>query len=245
MKLRFIIAIIFCFLFLYNNSYAQLFPRFSIAGGPTVGWFRNNTDDLNAEMRKIGLPEFPKDGFITLGGGGFIDLPIKSLPWLRLGGMGTGFSVKRSVTDANNQTRTVNYDYGMGGMSFEYVHSFSRRFEMSGGVLLATGKLTLDMYQSNTGFGNWNNIFGELSGGNSTANFSHKLSVRFYSAQPQIGFGLFITNFLYAKLNAGYQFSANSDWKVDDNITVSNAPAGIKAEGFNVNFGLNVGLFTK
>ncbi len=90
MKVRFAILILISFLFFSKESYSQLFPRFSIAGGPTIGWQYQNTDDLNNEMKKIGIPTFPVDGFMTLGGGGFVDLPFKSLNWLRVGGSGTG-----------------------------------------------------------------------------------------------------------------------------------------------------------
>jgi len=237
--------IIISFLFQYKTSFSQLFPRFSIAGGPTIGWQYNETDDLNAEVRKIGVPEFPKDGFLTLGGGGFIELPIKGLTWLRLGGSGTGFTSKRQIKSEGikNVTETVYYSYGAGGVSFEYVKHFGKIIELTFGALLSTGKLNIELYQNNSGFGNWNTIFGEIGG--STQNISRKLSVRFYSAQPQIGFGVFVTSFMYAKLNAGYLFSANNDWKVDDNIPVTNAPTGIKADGFNVNFGINLGLFTR
>lgn len=242
MKIRFIVLIVILFLFQFKNSYSQLFPRFSIAGGPTVGWQFNKTDDINAEMRKIGVPEFPKDGFLTLGGGGFIELPIKGLTWLRLGGSGTGFTSKRQIT-SNNITKTVYYSYGSGGVSFDYVTHFGKRVELTFGALFSTGRLSIELFQNTAGFGNWNTIFGEIGG--SSENISRKLSVRFYSAQPQIGFGAFVTSYMYAKLNAGYLFSANSDWKVDDNIPVTNAPSGIKADGFNVNFGINLGLFTR
>jgi len=243
LKLRFVVLIVISFLFQYNTSFSQLFPRFSIAGGPTIGWQYNKTDDINAEMRKIGVPEFPKDGFLTLGGGGFIELPIKGLTWLRLGGSGTGFTSKRQIKTIDNITKTVYYSYGSGGISMEYVKHFGKRVELTFGALLSTGKLNIELYQNTSGFGNWNTIFGEIGG--STQNISRKLSVRFYSAQPQIGFGIFVTSFMYAKLNAGYLFSANNDWKVDDNIPVTNAPTGIKADGFNFNFGINLGLFTR
>ena len=232
-------------LFFHNVSYSQLFPRFSIAGGPTVGWQLNNTDDINAEMRKIGIPEFPKDGFLILGGGGFIDLPFKKLNWLRVGGLGTGFTSKRQMTTSQNITKTVYYSYGAGGASFEYVKHFGKLFEVTFGALFSTGKLTIEMYQNTSDFGNWNTIFGEIGGSQSSQNITRKLSVRFYSAQPQVGFGFFAAPFLYAKLNGGYLFSTNGDWKVDNDIPVINAPSGIKADGFNINFGLNLGLFTK
>ena len=232
-------------LFITNITYSQLIPkRFSIAGGPTIGWFFNNTDDLNAEMTKIGMPAFTADGFLLLGGGGFVDLPLKSVKWLRVGGSGEGFTAQNTIT-TGNITRTAYYHYGSGGISLDYVKSFGKTIELTLGAYLATGKLTIQMYQNNSSFGNWNNIFGQYGGDSTTQNFSNKLSVRFFSARPQIGLGVFLTSFLYAKLNAGYQFSANNSWYVDDDIPVTDAPSGIKADGFIINFGLNFGLFIK
>lgn len=244
LKLRLVLFLTFI-IFYQNISYSQIFPRFSLAGGPTVGWQYQNVDDINLQMRNIGVPEFPKDGFLVLGGGGFIDLPFKSVRWLRVGGSGTGFTYKRSVTTAGNISKTIFYSFGTGGTSFEYVKQFGKRIELTGGVFLSTGKLTIELFQNTNNFGNWNTIFNEIGNSSSSQNISRKLSVRFYSAQPQIGFGIFITPYMYAKLNAGYLFSTNGDWKVDNDITVSDAPSGIEADGFNFNFGLNFGLFTK
>jgi hypothetical protein len=239
------LSLIIPFLLFSSVSYSQFFPRFSIAGGPTIGWFWNNTDDLNSQLQSIGIPEFSKDGFLILGGGGFIDLPLKNIHWLRVGGSGEGFTSQTQTVSPNNVTRTVYYKYGSGGITLDYVKSFGKSIEMTLGVYLSTGHLTVELYQSTSGFGNWNNIFGEFGGDSTSENISHKLSVRYYGAKPQIGLGAFLTKFLYAKLNAGYQFSANNDWKVDDDIPVSNAPSGIKADGWTVNFGLYLGLFTK
>jgi len=229
----------------FNISYSQLIPKkFSIAGGPTIGWFFNNTDDLNAEMTKIGMPAFSTDGFLLLGGGGFVDVPLKSIRWLRVGGSGEGFTTQSQIT-SGNITRTAYYHYGSGGISLDYVKSFGKSIELTLGAYFATGKLTIQFYQNNSSFGNWNNIIGQYGGDSTTQNFSNKLSVRFYSARPQIGLGVFITSYLYAKLNAGYQFSANNSWYVDDDIPVTDAPTGIKADGLILNFGLNFGLFIK
>lgn len=239
-----ILSFIIPLIFFANTSYSQFFPRFSIAGGPTIGWFWNSTDDINSELNQLGIPGISKDGFLTLGGGGFVDIPVKSLRWLRLGGWGEGFTTQTQAV-SQGITRTFYYHYGSGGMSFDYVKRFSNKFEMTLGAYIATGKLTIDIYQNENGFGNWNSIFGGFTGNDSTINFAHKLSVRFYSVRPQVGFGFFVLPYMYAKLNAGYQFGANNSWYADDDIPVSDAPSGIKADGFNVNFGLNFGLFTK
>lgn len=227
-----------------GDSHAQLFPRFSLAGGPTVGWFYNNTDDINTQMRLIGVPEFPKDGFLTLGGGGFVDLPLKNIRWLRVGGYGEGFTSKRQHTNAD-VTQTVYYKYTSGGMTLDYVKPFGKVVELTIGTTLSTGKLTIELYKNNPGFGSWNGIWNEIIPAGSTENVNHKLSVRYYAAKPQVGLGVFLTSYLYAKLNVGYQFSTMGDWEVDDEIPVTNAPSGIKADGLTFNFGLNFGIFTK
>lgn len=245
MKLRFLTFFIIAIFGIQNISYSQLFPRFSIAGGPTIGWQFQNTDALNEQMQQIGLPAFPSDGFLTLGGGGFIELPVKGLTSLRLGGSGTGFTYERNTVTSDNITKTVYYSYGSGGITAEYVLPVSKAFEFTGGLYLSTGNLTLQLYQSTPDFGNWNSIFNEFGNSTATQNTSTKLSVRFYSVQPTIGAGVFITSFMYAKLNAGYMFGWNGDWYADNDVKVYNAPSGIEANGFNINFGLNFGLFTK
>lgn len=245
MKLRFVILILISFLIQHNISYSQLFPRFSIAGGPTVGWQLQNTDVLNDQLREIGVPTLPTDGFLILGGGGFVELPIKGLTWLRVGGSGTGFTCERQVITSDNLTKTAYYSYGAGGVSFEYVKNLGKTFDFTGGVFLSTGTLSVQLYQNTADYGNWNSIFSEIGLGAASNNISRNLSMRFYSAQPMIGFGAFITSYMYAKLNAGYVFATNGDWYADNETPVTNVPSGISANGFNVNFGLNFGLFTK
>lgn len=222
-----------------------MFPRFSIAGGPTVGVQFQNMDAINTQMNQIGIPSFPTDGLLILGGGGFIDLPIKGFTWMRLGGSGTGFTYEREYTTPDNISKTAYYSYGSGGISIEYVRPLGKAIDITGGVYLSTGTLNIQLYQNTAGYGNWNTIFGEIGGSLPSENISRNLSMRFYSAQPMVGIGVFLAKFMYAKLNAGYFFATNGDWYVDNETPVSNVPSGISANGFNVNFGLNIGLFTK
>lgn len=238
-----IIAIFVIFLSLREDSDAQMFPRFSIAGGPTVGWHTNNTDDLNNALRTIGIPEL-ENGFLTLGGGGFVDLPFKGFDKIRVGGFGNGFSASESAT-VNGLKKTANYSYGEGGLQIDYRISPAKILDFTFGVQLATGTLEIELFQSSPDYGNWTNIVTELSGQNSSQNISRNFETRFYSVQPQAGIGVFLTSLIYARLNVGYEFGFNGDWKVDDDITATGVPSGIKADGVNINFGLNFGLFSK
>ena len=67
--------------------------------------------------------------------------------------------------------------------------------------------------------------------------------MRFYSVRPQIGIGVLVTRFAYLKLDAGYMLTAQGNWKVDDDVTVTNFPSAIKANGFMLYLGVNFGLF--
>jgi hypothetical protein len=241
MKTKLLIFIIL-FTAAASGANAQFASRFSLAGGPMAGWQLTNVDDLNAEMRRIGLPEFGKSGYVTFGGGGFIDLPWSE--WLRVGGVGTGFSAERTSV-VNNLTKSVKYDFGMGGASLEYVGNLSSAFQITAGALFGTGTLKLRLYQNGPDFGNWNSIWGEIGGSSTSQNISRELTQRFYFAQPRVGLGVFLREYLYAKLNVGYLVSTNSGWRVDNDVEVTNFPEGIKPDGLDINLGLNFGLFFK
>ncbi len=220
---------------------SQMLPNLAISGGPTAGWFFNNVNDLNTELTKAGFPEVSKNGFFTMGGGGFIDLPVKNA-FIRIGAMGTGFNTNIDKKINDSLSKAVNYAFGMGGISIEYVKYFGN-FDISFGALFTTGTLKLDLYQYGTDIGNYSSVFNEFSNNSSSQNITRNYKVRFFGAQPQIGLGLLLKKFIYLKLNAGYYAAAMGTWKVDNNIEVTNFPTGIKPAGFNINLGLNFGLF--
>ena len=74
---------------------------------------------------------------------------------------------------------------------------------------------------------------------------SSKYSTKVYSIEPQVGIGYQMLDYLYLNLNAGYALTIQNNWKLDDALEVKNVPSGIKADGFNVKFSVNVGLFVK
>src|SRR5437773_5107198 len=117
-------TVIFIFILIFTfagKSYSQFLPSLALSGGPTAGMYFNNTNDLNAELKKAGFPELP-GGFFTLGGNGFVDIPLKKeTNFLRIGGMGIGFSSNKDVKANDSLTKAVTYNFGMGGVSLEYV----------------------------------------------------------------------------------------------------------------------------
>lgn len=242
-KLQFTVIFIIFFGFL-NSSYTQLLPSFALAGGITAGWHFNPTKNLNTELRNAGFPEMSEDGFFTLGGGGFIDLPMKS-SFLRIGGFGKGFTSKKSNRVNDSLNKDANYSMGYGGLSIEFVRSLGKVFDISIGAQFSTGTLKLELYQYGKDAGNYNTIFGELQSNGSSSNLSRVFKSRFYTVQPQIGVGILLRKFLYLKIDCGYQFGAQNTWRVDNDIEVKNFPKGIEPKGLVLNVGLNFGLFIK
>lgn len=230
--------IILCF----RISSAQDFNSFSIAGGPIFGWNIPNVSDLNDELERLGIPTISTSGIFMVGGGGFIDVP--KVKGFRIGGFGMGYSVDENNT-FQNTIKSVNVSYSMGGLSLEYVSKISGKFDYSLGGSFGLGTYKINFSQFSKDMGNWNP--GIFSGDtlSSPTNVSSNYSNTHFFVQPQVGIGYQIFKFVYLKLNAGYEFTIGRTWKLNDAIEVENVPSGIKADGFNMSLGLNVGLFFK
>ncbi|MBM4157716.1 MAG: hypothetical protein FJ216_02920 [Ignavibacteria bacterium] len=220
-------------------SQIQFVDKFSIAGGPMVGWYIPKIKDLNTEFRKAGFPEISESGYLTIGGGGFVD--IKNI---RIGGLGTGFTTTESVIQ-NNINKTVKLSYGMGAIYTEYVGHISKYFDFTAGGMIGFGRLTLyiNQYSNDPYYWNINNATSDTS--TIFRYNSSKLTSTVFSFQPQAGIGAFLKEWLYLKLTAGYSFSLQTQWKLYDDKEVNNFPTGVKADGFNINLSLNLGLFLK
>jgi hypothetical protein len=232
-----ILLIVIALFFISNFSSAQFFNKFSLFGGPMVGWQVPNVSDLNAELKKIGYPnEFSSSGFLTIGGGGYIDVPLVS--GLRIGGFGTGFTDSKTYTSIIPEAYrnlTTKFSFSYAAISIEYNRKLSKSIDYTfgGNVGIGTTKIELSRFGSPEwgGFINLDNI-------------SRSFTTTTYTFNPQVGLGYNVTKFMYLKMNAGYMFTVRGDWKLNDVLTVTNVPSGIKADGFNFNLGINFGLFT-
>ncbi len=242
-KLR-IIAVLLVFLGFFSTSYSQLLPSFAFAGGVTAGMYFNPVKDLNLQLKNAGFPEMSENGFLTLGGGGFIDIPTKN-NFFRIGGFGNGFTSKQSKQVNDTLKKDANYSLGQGGFSFEYVIPFGKIFDISFGSQFSTGTLKLELYQYGSSVGNYSGAFSEFSSNGSSTNLSKTYKSRFYNVQPQIGIGVLLRKFMYLKIDCGYQIGAQSNWRVDNDIEVKDFPKGIEAKGLVLNVGLNFGLFIR
>ena len=242
-KLKFF-AVILVFCGFSMNSNAQLLPSFAFAGGVTAGWHFNPVKNLNTELKNAGFPEFSESGFFTTGGGGFIDLPMKS-NFLRIGGFGNGFTSKISKQVNDTLKKDANYSLGQGGLSIEYVMVLGKVIDISFGSKFSTGTLKLELYKYGNDLGSYSNSYNEFQSNGSSNNISRTYKSRFYTVQPQVGIGIMLRKFMYLKIDCGYQLGAQNTWRVDNDVEVNNFPSGIEAKGLVLNVGLNFGLFIR
>ena len=230
-------------LLISNISFSQLGGRFTFAGGPTIGYYASSVTDLNSELVKAGFPQISKKGFLTIGGSGYVDIPM--VPGLRIGGFGFGFS--ETQTSTTNLTAvifnwSVKYSYSGGGITVEYVKFLGEKFDFTVGGALGIGSLNIDLYKhSPSGYWNSGNSLWDTTNNSKQLHYSSQT----YSFEPRIGIGVQVNNFLNFKLNAGYTFAIQNTWKVDDVLEVQNVPSGIKAQGLNIGLCMNIGLFLK
>ncbi len=238
----FVVILVFCGFTL--NSHAQLLPSFAFAGGVTAGWHFNPVKNLNTELKNAGFPEFSESGFFTTGGGGFIDLPIKS-NFLRIGGFGNGFTSKLTKQVNDTLKKDANYSLGQGGFSLEYIMPLGSVIDISFGSKFSTGTLKLELYKYGNDLGNYTNSYNEFQTNGSTNNIARTYKSRFYTVQPQVGIGIMLRKFMYLKIDCGYQIGAQNTWRVDNDVEVTNFPSGIEAKGLVLNVGLNFGLFIR
>jgi hypothetical protein len=240
------IILILGIFFVNNTSFTQILPSIAIHGGPIAGWHFNNVDDLNKELKLAGFPELSKSGFFTLGGAGYIDLPLdkRSKEFIRFGGLGIGFSSKKDLKINDTLTKAFSYNFGMGGLSIEYVRCFGI-FDLFAGALFSTGTLKLDLYQYGSNYGKYSGIMGEFQNISSSGYITRNFSMRFFGFHPQFGVGFLIKKVFYLKLSGGYLLSTKGTWKVDNDVEVKDFPSGVKPGGFTINLGLNFGLFIR
>lgn len=231
--------IILLFLFvIYTNGYSQFFNKFSVAAGPVFGWNIPSMKDLNSELSKAGMTGFSEGGMFATGGGGFIDVPV--VKGLRIGGYGYGFSDEVTTT-GTDISKVAEFSYSAGFISVEYAKRMGKVFDWTLGGMVGIGSTNVKLMNYTNQLTEWNiNNFSDTSNsGYSTLD----LKTTSYTFVPQAGIGFQAAKFLYFKLNAGYLFTLNSKWKVEDLIEVNNFPSGIKADGFMVNLGMYLGLF--
>jgi hypothetical protein len=224
-----------------NFAFSQSSGPFTFAGGPSIGYYVNSVTDLNSELIKVGFPQISKNGFLTLGGSGYIELP--AIKHLRIGGYGFGFSESQTSAPVSGITTnqfSVKYSFSGAGITIEYDKMLGEKFDFTIGGAIGIGSLNIDLFKHPPAF---RYINGSIWSDSTNYKNEMRYSSQSYTFEPRIGISYQLNNYMDFKLNAGYSFAFQNKWKLDDVYEVDNIPSGIKAQGFNINLTMNIGLF--
>lgn len=221
-----------------DKVYPQLFNDFAIFGGPVVGWHIPSVDDLNNELSKLSIEEFSSSGYLTFGGGGYVDLPV--VKGLRVGVFATGFSDERNSPVLGGKTiNSAVFGFSYTSLSIEYTKRFLKKFEFSLGGTFGLGKTKLTISHMPSKLSSWNGFLDT----NDVLISENRYTAKSFTTGPVLGLGFYPTDYLLVRLTAGYVLTVQGDWKLNDVVTVTGVPSGIKAQGFTFGLSINGGLF--
>jgi hypothetical protein len=217
--------------------------------GYTPGWIMPKVDGINAQLKNIDFPGLPSGGFYSSGVSGFIYLG--ALKNFRIGGFGFGGSrsnagyydnpvVNQNTTILGREQREAVYSLNGGGISIEYTLPYIRDIAVSIGTLLGRGSQTIELNR-NFGSESWDRIWSEIYGYNIS---SLKLKNNYWLVTPTINVEIPAYHMLCFRIGAGYQFTFGGSWTYNNAKDISNVPSNINGNGFFIQTGIFIGLFS-
>lgn len=225
--------------FVYSQTGKFFDAPFGGGGGYVPGWYVPKLDQINAQLKVLGIPEFSTSGLYASGGAGFIYIGF--VKYLRLGGMGYGGSMSKSITQDGINKEAV-YSIGGGGLTVEYTLPFIKDVGLSVGAQLGAGSMRVELF-SNPGGQDWSTIWGGINQLNPESK-SKKINNSYWIFSPTINFELPVYRFVVFRLGVGYQLTFGDDWTYDNDQELNNVPSGLNANSFFVQSGIFVGFFS-
>ncbi|MBS4033265.1 MAG: hypothetical protein KGZ85_02260 [Ignavibacterium sp.] len=233
-------TLLFCLsVSLFGQSGKFFDAPFGGGGGYVPAWYVPKVDEINNQLKVLGIPEFSTSGLYSSGGAGFIYIGF--VKHLRLGGMGYGGSMSKSVTQNGINRETV-YSLGGGALTVEYTLPFIKDVGLSIGAQLGAGSMTVEIF-NNPGSQDWSSIWSGLETGSSQSD-NKKLTNSYWMISPTLNFEIPVYRFVVFRLGVGYQLSFGDDWTYDNDQTLNNVPSGLNANSFFVQSGLFIGFFS-
>ncbi len=223
----------------YSQSGKFFDAPFGGGGGYVPSWYIPKVDEINIQLKNLGIHELSASGLYASGGAGFIYIGfVKNL---RLGGMGYAGSMSKSVTQNEIKKEAV-YSIGGGGLTIEYTLPFIKDIGVSVGATLGGGSLSIELF-SNSGSNDWESIWGELNDANSNDSYK-KIINSFWIFSPTLNLDIPIYRFVVFRLGVGYQLTFGDDWTYDNDQPLGNVPSDLNANSFFVQSGLFIGFFS-
>lgn len=217
-------------------------PKIGGAGGFTQNLLFLNLDPINALLRGSKSAEFTKEPILMLGGQGYGYIIV--VPNLRIGGSGAGGSLmSKALDEATNTTRTVQLSAGYGGVNIDYVVPVVPRLDLTAGVFLGGGGISVKMTRDQGNGKAWDNLWRNFGSNDSTYEYTRNLSGSFFIVQPSINVEVAVLRWLGLRVGAAYMGMVGGSWKMDDNFDLVGVPDNINGRGFMLNGGIFLGTF--
>lgn len=212
---------------------------FGGGGGYVPSWYIPKVDEINNQLKALGIPEFSSSGLYASGGAGFIYIGF--VKHLRVGGMGYGGSMSKSAT-LNGENKEAIYSIGGGSLTVEYTLPFIKDVGLSIGAAFGGGSMVIELF-NNSGAEDWNAIWTGLEEGNNSNDYK-KLTNSYWSISPTLNFEIPVYRFVVFRLGVGYQLTFGDDWTFDNDQTINNVPSGLNANSLFIQSGLFIGFFS-
>lgn len=224
---------------LFGQSGKFFDAPFGGGGGYVPAWYIPKVDEINNQIKILGIPEFSTSGLYVSGGAGFIYIGF--VKHLRLGGMGYGGTMSKSFF-MDGVNREAIYSIGGGGVTVEYTLPFIKNVGLSVGAQLGSGSMTLELFR-NSGTMYWDYVWLELTERGEKESYK-KLTNSFWMFSPTLNFEVPVYRFVVFRLGVGYQFTFGNEWTYDNDQPLNNVPSGLNANSFFIQSGIFIGFFS-
>lgn len=224
---------------LFGQSGKFFDAPFGGGGGYVPSWYIPKVDKINSQIKTLGIPEFSTSGLYASGGAGFIYIGF--VKHLRLGGMGYGGSMSKSVT-LDGVNREAVYSLGGGGLTIEYSLPFVKDFGLSLGAVIGGGSMSVEIFR-NLGPINWDYIWLELTERGEKESYK-KLTNSYWIFSPTLNVEIPVYRFVVFRLGVGYQLTFGDNWTYDNEQPLNSVPSGLNANSFFIQSGLFIGFFS-
>ena len=242
-KILFLLSLFLLSFETFSQSQQFFDSPFGGGGGFTPGWTFSKVNDLNNMLSLANMPLVSSSGVFTTGGAGFIYIGF--IPNLRIGGMGFGGSTsnKSNFIQSNiSYNEETTYSVGGGGFTIEYTLPFIKSFGVSLGTTIGGGGIDIELYK-NAGNNSWNGILNQFVG--NQYNSSHRtLKNNYWLIVPSINVEIPFYRFLCFRLGAGYNFTLDEKWKVDNDLDIAGVPSTFNGNNFFIQTGIFIGFFS-
>lgn len=209
---------------------------FAIGGGATLSFMFINFDDMNKFIITKDLVTDKKlEGpMIMTGGTGFTGLPW--VPNMRVGV--SGMSGTSKVTyEIGTMKKEVDYTVSSFGLNFDYGIVLTKSLALLPGVGVNFGSTTIEYIN------NGQDLTWETPNG-LTNSYIARMNNDYIMLQPSLNLEWAALDYLAVRIGGGFSYQVNaSEWTLNNNDKVLNAPDGLKLSAPYAQIGILVGLF--